>query len=118
LVSPASRYIKLVGIDAYRISRVGIGWINAYQGNLPKTCPQHFSAQPVSMVSVKGHSSSPWMIVVALRMLRQGHYHLGKVKINYLSAGHRFWQYYYLNTDVIGVVPRSDPRIVQITRCG
>jgi len=118
LLRPRDVGIRILNVTAYPLSQVGP---TAYvdEGDLPKTCPEHFKPHPLTDVVVAPRSDSSWDVVIALTFDRPGTYTFGLLRIGYVSAGSRGWQDYYLeNLHMTAVPGRSHPHLYQPDVCG
>ncbi|HEX9516157.1 MAG TPA: hypothetical protein VF940_08300, partial [Streptosporangiaceae bacterium] len=106
---PASaRIIRIYG-SAY--ADLGHGFIGA-EGNLPIACPGWYQPVPVPSVVTPPHRDSRWFVVISFTIAKPGFYHFNRVKIRYVTDGHRGWQYQNLytsykivNPPLLGPVP-------------
>jgi hypothetical protein len=116
LISPSGPEIRDVAYQAY----TGRGLVAplGFQGDLPKTCPEHYKPRPMSSLSIPARSSGIGEVVVSFKIVKPGHYTMGTVRIDYVSGGHRYWQLYYLPVNITAVPAASDPRLVQPLKCG
>ena len=116
LISPSGAAIRDITYRAYP----GRGFVTpgGLQGDLTKTCPQHFRPQPMTSISIAAHSYVTGEIIVSFKIVKPGHYRLGKVRIDYISGGHRGWQLLYLSVRITAVPAASIPGLVQPFRCG
>jgi hypothetical protein len=107
----AARGVRVVSVTAYLWRQVGLGALIGYIGDLPKTCPRQFTPHPVTDAVTPARSDSRWMVVVAVRFARPGHYDFRNVKITYTTRGQEGWQYMYEGVDVTAVRPsgKVDP---------
>jgi hypothetical protein len=102
--------VHVVNVRAYLWRQVGVGWLIGAFGDLPKQCPREYKPHPVTVVTTKPRSDSEWMVIIALTVSKPGTYHLHKVKMSYVTAGKRGWQYLYFDTVIHayrGHVPAS-----------
>jgi hypothetical protein len=111
---PASaRIIRIYG-SAY--ADLGHGFIGA-EGNLPIACPGWYQPAPVTSVVTPPHRDSRWFVVISFSIAKPGFYHFNRVKIRYVTDGHRGWQYQNLYTSYKIVNPPL-PGPVPIPRSG
>ena len=89
--------VRLVNVRAYLWQQVGVGWIEAAFGDLPKQCPREFTPHPVAGIVAKPRSNTEYMVIVALKFSKPGTYHLHKLKITYVADGKKGWQYQYFD---------------------
>jgi hypothetical protein len=99
------RTVRVLGVTAYRWRQVGLGSLVGFIGDLPRTCPSHFKPHPVTDAITPAHADSAWLVVVAVRFTRPGHYHFTHVRLAYTTAGRSGWQYAYMGVDVTAVRP-------------
>jgi hypothetical protein len=115
LISPSGASIRDITYRAYTdrgaVAPLGL------PGDLPKTCPQHFRPQPISSISVAAHSDVIAEIIVSFKIVKPGHYAMGKMRIDYTSGGHRAWQLLYLSVRVTAVLAPSIPHLGDPYRC-
>src|SRR5579859_1979535 len=111
---PASA--RIISVRAYTYAQVGHGFIGA-EGSLPIACPRQYKPVPVTSVVTPAHGDSRWFVVVTFTIAKVGFYHLNRVKIGYVTAGHRGWQYQNLYTSYKIVNPPL-PGPVPIPRTG
>jgi hypothetical protein len=105
---PAAAQIIRVYGNAY--SRLGHGFIGD-EGDLPFACPQWYKPVPVTSVVTPPHADSDWFVVIAFKFAKPGFYHLNRVKIRYITDGHRGWQYQNLYTSYKVVNPPLPGRV-------
>jgi hypothetical protein len=84
-------------------------------GNLPRDCPTDKS-YPVTAVVVRPHTDMKWNVVIALTFAKPGQYDVRRVKIFYVTNGHRGWQYQAVNTTIVVSAPRKGAK-AQLTGC-
>jgi hypothetical protein len=115
LISPSGPAIRDVGYQAY----TGRGLIAplGLQGDLPKTCPEHYKPRPMSSFSIPARSSGIGEVVVSFTIVKPGRYTMGTMRIDYISGGHRYWQLYYLPVKIMAVPAQSNPNLVQPYKC-
>jgi len=111
---PASARIISIYGSAY--AALGHGFIGA-EGNLPIACPGEYQPVPVTSVVTPPHGDSRWFVVISFTIARPGFYHFNRVKIRYVTDGHRGWQYQNLETSYKVVNPPL-PGPVPIPRSG
>ena len=111
---PASA--RIISVHAYTYAQVGHGFIGA-EGSLPIACPGQYKPVSVTSVVTPPHGDSRWFVVVTFTIAKVGFYHLNRVKIGYVTAGHRGWQYQNLDTSYKIVNPPL-PGPVPIPRTG
>jgi hypothetical protein len=116
LIRPAGPAIRGISAAAY----FGSGLVDpvGLQGDLPRTCPEHFRPQKVTDFSGPAYSQAAGELMLSFRILRPGRYYLGEIRINYESDGRLNWQPYYLAVTIVAVSPRADPKLVQPYTCG
>lgn len=90
----------------------GVGLI---VGNLPRDCP-HDKFDPVTAVVVPPHKQLQWNVVIALTFAKPGKYYVGRVKVFYLTNGHRGWQYSAVHTTMVVSAARKGAK-PQLTGC-
>jgi hypothetical protein len=84
------------------ISEVGVLYLE---------CPHVYRPHPLSVVTIGPHSNARWLVIVSFTISRPGVYHLGRVHLDYTTAGRRGWQYQNVNTtDTVRNPPRPSPR--------
>jgi hypothetical protein len=74
-------------------------------GNILKNCPED-KPYPVNAAVTPPHAETQWNIVLVITFAKPGRYDLHRVKIFYVTDGHRGWQYQNLNTTMIISAPR------------
>jgi hypothetical protein len=84
-------------------------------GNLPRDCPNDKS-YPVRAVVVPPHKQMQWNIVIALTFAKPGKYYVGRIKVFYVTNGHRGWQYSAVHTTMVVSAPRKGAK-PQLTTC-
>jgi hypothetical protein len=84
--------------DTGVISEVGVLYLE---------CPHFFRAHPLSVVTIRPHSSSRWLVIVSFTFSRPGVYHLNRVRVDYTTAGRHGWQDQSVNTTA---TVRNPPR--------
>jgi hypothetical protein len=115
LISPSGPAIRDVTYQAY--TGRGLGAPLGIQGDLPRTCPELYKPRPMSSFSIAARSSGLGEVVVSFTIVKPGHYIMGKMRIDYVSDGHRFWQLYYLPVKITAVPAASNPRLVHPYKC-
>jgi hypothetical protein len=115
LISPSGAAIRDVSYQAYTGS--GLLAPLGLQGNLPRTCPEHYKPRPISSFSIPARSPGIGEVVVSFRIMKPGHYTMGTMRIDYSSGGHRYWQFYYLPVKITAVPAASNPLLVGPYRC-
>jgi hypothetical protein len=90
----------------------GIGIVT---GNLIKDCPNDKS-YPLTAVVVQPHAQMRWNAVIALSFAKPGRYDLRRLKLSYVTDGHRGWQYQALNTTMVISAPRKGEK-PELTGC-
>jgi len=111
---PAAAHI--ISVYAYTYADVGYGIVGG-EGNLPVACPSQFHPSPVRAAVTPPHADSPWMVVITFSISKLGTYHMKRVKLGYVTDGHRGWQYQNLDTTFTVVNPPL-PGPVPIPRSG
>ena len=114
LGQPASA--RIISIYGSTYGALGHGFIGA-EGNLPIACPGYYQPVPVTSVVTPPHGDSRWFVVISFTIAKPGFYHFNRVKIRYVTDGHRGWQYQNLYTSYKIVNPPL-PRPVPIPRSG
>jgi hypothetical protein len=94
---PAS--LRTLSVYAYSYKDIRQGLISQ-AGVLYKECPREFRPHPVSVVTVGPHSDANWLVVISFAISRPGIYHLGRVRLDYTTQGHKGWQYQNINATV------------------
>jgi hypothetical protein len=90
----------------------GVGLI---VGNLPRDCP-HDKFDPVTAVVVPPHKQLQWNVVIALTFAKPGKYYVGRIKVFYVTNGHRGWQYSAVHTTMVVSAARKGAK-PQLTGC-
>jgi hypothetical protein len=116
LISPSGPAIRDVTYQAYTAR--GLVAPLGLQGDLPKTCPEHYKPSPMTSLTVAARSSAIGEAVVSFTIIKPGHYTMGTMRLDYASGGHRYWQLYYLPVKITAVPVASNPRLVQPLKCG
>jgi hypothetical protein len=89
--------------------------IGLVTGNLIKNCP-HDKVYPLTAAVARPHAYMHWNVTIALTFAKPGRYDVRRVKISYVTNGHRGWQYQALNTTMIISAPRKGAK-PQFTGC-
>ena len=75
-------------------------------GNMLKNCPDD-KPYPLTAAVTPPHAETQWNIVLAITFAKPGRYDLHRVKIYYVTDGHRGWQYQNLDTTMLISAPRA-----------
>jgi hypothetical protein len=70
-------------------------------------------AVPVTGIVEPPHGNSDWRLVVSLVFTKPGRYHLDRLKIDYVEAGRRYWDYVKADIIVRAVSPKTYPGLIQ-----
>jgi hypothetical protein len=107
---------RIVSMYAYTYSSVGYG-VTGGEGNLPIACPDLFHPSAVTAAVTAPRADSRWFVVITFTISRVGVYHMNRVKIGYMTNGHKGWQYQNIDTTYAVVNPPM-PGPVPIPRSG
>lgn len=98
--------VHFAGVRAFSCVTMG-GCVFTAVGDMTKECPRQFKPITVNRVIVPAHKYTNWQAVVAIRVSQPGRWHLGRVRIDYVTDGIRGWQYQNLwFTAIIANPPR------------
>jgi hypothetical protein len=91
--------LHLLNVYAYSYKDTHYGLISQ-GGVLSKECPKNFKPHALNSVTFPGHHDPPWLVVLAFTLNKPGVYHLKQVRIDYVTNGHRGWQYQSTNATI------------------
>lgn len=117
LVSPSNSTLQQVKFWVYQFRRGVPGIFEGYQGKLWR-CTRLFAPVALSNVNVGPRSYSRWNVVLSFIAAKPGTYKSFKMKLEYLTEGHRGWQYFYLNVGFKASLASAYPRLIQPFACG
>jgi hypothetical protein len=118
LIWPAGSDIRPLPAQAFRTRWADLGSYTGLQGDLAKTCPEHFVDHPLSNVVTPPHAdNTQWILGISFIITRPSRYQLIKARINYTTDGHRGWQIYILAVALKALPPNTYPRFRDPLKC-